>query len=186
MLNIHFLGVEGDPEFCGTLIQDNKFSLVLDPCPGAAAILKRLGVGRIDACIITDESFSYSASLISDNVVGESANLDYCRVDLSQGCVRIIVPDARIVFISDSSCALSAGHVADVIVLPVSAFDSLKSSRPRLAIFLPCIDSPNPLYVARDARKKFGVQAIAARPGLTVDLGAYSALSEQKGLGKFS
>ncbi len=76
-------------------------------------------------------------------------------------------------------------YQAEVIILPPKQAEQIITKiKPKLAIIISLEE--NPVYIARELQKKTGIQTIAAEDNLTVDLYAYSALAEQKSLGKFT
>ncbi len=75
-------------------------------------------------------------------------------------------------------------YQAEVIILPPKQAEQIITKiKPKLAIITSDKES---VYIAREIQKKTGIQTIAAENNLTVDLYAYSALAEQKSLGKFT
>jgi hypothetical protein len=75
-------------------------------------------------------------------------------------------------------------YQAEVIILPPSQAEKIITKiKPKLAILTAGKDT---VYIARELQKKTGIQTIAAKDNLTVDLYAYSAMAEQKPLSKFT
>ncbi len=75
-------------------------------------------------------------------------------------------------------------YQAEVIILPPKQAEQIITKiKPKLAIIT---EDKESVYIARELQKKTGIQTIAAQNNLTVDLYSYSALAEQKSLGKFT
>ncbi|VVB81439.1 Uncharacterised protein [uncultured archaeon] len=112
----------------------------------------------------------------------------------SEGTSETLTKKAGIIYkLPDCTIAHITGKVekkeikeyqAEVIILPTKQAEQIITKlKPKLAIL--CGDK-EAVYTARELQHKTGIQTIAAEDNLVVDLYAYSALAEQKSLGKFT
>lgn len=193
-MKLYFLGTgvkgaRGELSEGGFLLADYKSVLLVDPGPGAAFALKRLKVDKVDGAVITHSERGHDAELIKG--AKEASSAGRISVENLGYAVRFRLPDGVIHYVTRKvpSKEFRKLHGEVLIILARGQEkELLVALRPKLAV-LTGFDrdylKKNPLYLARELQAGTGVQTIAARDDLTVDLVSYGALSAQKGLSKF-
>lgn len=193
-MRLHFLGsgskdTRGELSEGGFLLKDSDTVLLVDPGPGAAFGLKRLKLAKVDGVVITSEERGHDANLIA----GAEPVIKAGKISVEHlgFAVRFRLPDGVIHYITKKVPSKEIKNLkGEVLIILARGQEKelLSVLKPKLAV-LTGFDrhflKNNPLYFARELQSGTGVQTIAAKDDLSVDLFSYGALSEQKGLSKF-
>jgi len=196
--SLHFLGtgkgesIRGTLSEGGFLIRTAKATVLVNPGPGAAQGLGALKIREVDAIVIGDPSRAHDANLVkAGRVITENADVKGIQVIKKESGFQFKIPDGAITYVTDEIKLKDMKQYAcEVMVLDAHGQDEqlILKIQPRLAI-LTGYDlsyyNRKPVYLARELQKSTGVQTIAAKDDMTVDLYSYGALAEQKSLSKF-
>ena len=188
MLELYFIGTgtpttRGQLNEGGFLLRTDKTVISVDPGPGAAQTKQ-----NVNAIVLSSPERGHDALLLNAPIKeqGKIADIDVVKKEnglffrTPDGTISYVTEKIKMKDIKNYTCdvLILYGHYDEKLILKI---------KPRLTLLTGFAASiENPLYIARDLQKKTNRQVISAKDGLTVDLRNYSALSEQKGLGKYS
>ncbi|MBW3016526.1 hypothetical protein KY309_02860, partial [Candidatus Woesearchaeota archaeon] len=146
-----------------------------------------LGNKTVDKIVVTKKERGHDADLIKT-----TENTPDVEIIQKKSGTIFKLPDGVLAYITDKiETKEIKEYKADTIVFAEHKQTEkiITKLKPRLAI-LTCYDEEmhkkNPVYIARELKQKTGAQTISAEDGLIVELYAYSAISEQKALSKFT